>query len=119
MQPNLSAFLHLAAFLHLMSLVHLSAFLPGVAVGFAAVAMARSRQRRRSAVIIGACALSGLALGTGAGFLFLSAPEDAGRLAGAAMLAGIIAASIWELVVGRKADSTQALLPPDSCEPPE
>ncbi len=72
-------------------------------MGFAAVAMARSRSRRRSAVVIGACALGGLAVGTGAGFILLSTPEDAGHLAGATMLAGIIAASIWELVAGRKA----------------
>ena len=104
MQQNLLPFLNLLPLtLSLSVLGQLSAFLPGVAVGFAAVAMARSQQRRRSAVIIGACALGGLALGTVAGFLFLSTPEDAGHLAGATMLAGVIAASIWELVVGRKA----------------
>lgn len=60
--------------------------------------MARSRRRPQTAVVIGSFALVGLALGTMVGFFFLSSPEGAGHLAGAAMLAAVIAASIWELV---------------------
>jgi putative Mn2+ efflux pump MntP len=95
MQPDLPPMVHLM--LNLSLFANLSSFLPGVAVGFAAVAMARSHRRRHTAVIIGAFALAGLAAGTLAGFLFMSTPEDAGHLAGAALLAGVIAASIWEL----------------------
>ena len=97
MHPDLAAALHFSP-LNLSVLLQLSSFLPGVAVGFVAVAMARSRRRPQTAVVIGSFALAGLALGTVAGFLFLSSPEGAGHFAGAAMLAAVIAASIWELV---------------------
>lgn len=84
-------------------LVRLSTFLPGVALGFAAIAMALSKIRRRTAVVIGTFALAGIVVGTILGFLFLQTPEAAGRLAGAVMQGGIIASSLWELVSRRKA----------------
>jgi putative Mn2+ efflux pump MntP len=97
MQPVLPAALYLSP-ANLSVLVQLSSLLPGVAVGFAAVAMARSQRRPQTAVVIGTFALAGLVLGTVTGFLFMSTPEGAGHFAGAAMLAAIIAASVWELV---------------------
>jgi hypothetical protein len=80
----------------------ISAVLPIFAMMLAAVAMIRSQQRQRTAVLIGGCALAGMGLGIGAGLLLLSTPEAAGRLGAVMLLLGISAASGWEMVRSRE-----------------
>jgi hypothetical protein len=80
----------------------ISAVLPIFAMMLAAIAMIRSHQRQRTAVLIGASALAGMGLGIGAGLLLLPTPEAAGRLGAVMLLLGISAASGWEMVRNRE-----------------
>jgi hypothetical protein len=80
----------------------LSAVLPILAMMLAAIAMIRSHRRQYTAVLIGAGAVAGMALGIGAGLLLLPTPEGAGRLGAVMLLLGISGASVWEMARTRE-----------------